>query len=133
MNVQKDISTVDSTTLKGLRYAGVGRIGTLANRITTKSGFEEEERSFGDIIALIHSELSEALEEYRNGKEVACVYFEDDTRGEPKPEGVPVELADTIIRILQYCDVKGIDIGYAIEAKMQYNLGREYRHGGKKL
>ncbi len=61
-------------------------------------GWWESERSFGEVIALCHSELSEALEEYRNGHGLAEVYYNGD-----KPEGVPVELADCIIRILDYC------------------------------
>lgn len=31
-------------------------------------GWWDEERSFGDIVALCHSELSEALEEYRTSR-----------------------------------------------------------------
>ena len=44
---------------------------------------------------MIHSELSEALEEYRNGHAVTEIYYNGD-----KPEGVPVELVDVVIRLL---------------------------------
>lgn len=49
-----------------------------------------------------------------------------------KPEGIPIELADCIIRILDYCGKEGIDIEEAIKIKHEYNLTRPYRHGGKK-
>lgn len=89
-------------------------------------GWWEEARSFPEIIALVHSELSEALEEYRRNHGVTEVY------GVTKPEGVPIELADAIIRILDYCGYAGIDIVAALERKHEYNKTRPYRHGGKR-
>lgn len=49
-----------------------------------------------------------------------------------KPEGMAVELADCIIRILDTCAFMSIDIERAIRAEMEYNKTRPYRHGGKK-
>ena len=49
-----------------------------------------------------------------------------------KPEGIPIELADVIIRVLDLCGRYGIDIEAAIREKHAYNLTREHRHGGKK-
>ena len=49
-----------------------------------------------------------------------------------KPEGIPIELADVIIRVLDYCGYAGIDIDAAISQKHEYNRTRPYRHGGKK-
>lgn len=48
-----------------------------------------------------------------------------------KPEGIPSELADIIIRVLDVCGFHGIDIAAAIADKMAFNETRQYRHGGK--
>lgn len=113
-------------------------------------GWWDEERSFGDIIALCHSELSEALEEYRDkkpnvyyvvdmkqddGQIIPCIRTDwgDGSFENEKPEGIAVELADCIIRILDYCGKTGIDIEEIIKIKHEYNKTRPYRHGGKKI
>ena len=85
-----------------------------------------EERTFGELVALCHSELSEALEEYRNGVGLTVVYH----NGE-KPEGIPIELADVLIRIFDMCGKYGIDLEEAVRIKMKYNSTRPIRHGGK--
>ena len=78
-------------------------------------------------LALIHSEVSEALEEYRKGR--MAMYW----KGKKcKPEGFPVELADIIIRCLDLAEHLDINIETAIDHKMRYNAGRSYMHGGKK-
>ena len=78
--------------------------------------WEGGERSFPEIAALIHSEVSEALEEYREGKPLIygccgfngayCEHSENcdkpKTEGSCKPEGLAVELCDAVIRIFDY-------------------------------
>jgi NTP pyrophosphatase (non-canonical NTP hydrolase) len=107
-------------------------------------GWWEKEREFGSLIALMHSELSEALEEHRNGRDFTwynCEHCNSKEHCEKppkrctkaKPEGIPIELADCIIRILVYCGKEGIDIEKAIRIKHEYNKTRSYRHGGKTL
>ena len=77
--------------------------------------------SFGEKIALIHSELSEALEKHRKGigPDEHC----------PEFGGVAIELADAVIRILDLCGKMKIDLGRAILAKMEYNRTRPRKHG----
>lgn len=98
-----------------------------AHEIAEKHGWWENPPEFGTLIALCHSELSEALEEYRKGKSPTEVYKSE----EGKLEGIPYELADVVIRIMDMCGYYGIDLNSAIRKKMKYNEGRSYRHGGK--
>lgn len=99
-----------------------------------EKGWWEPVKSFGELVALLHAEISEAVEEYRNNKPVEEVYFDElDFRDVPKPEGVPIELADLVIRVADLCGYYDIDLEQAIKLKMAYNKTRPYRHGGKKL
>ena len=92
-------------------------------------GWHDSTRTIGDLICLMHSELSEALEEHRNGRSPSEVYFNDTKPN--KPEGIPVELADCIIRIFDFCGLHDIDLEAVLKQKMEYNRTRPYRHGNK--
>ncbi len=181
-----------------------------AHAIAKEKGWWDEARTFGDLIALVHSELSKALEAYREhglGDWRSHTYsdgFVDEHPQGEKPEGVAYELADVVIRVADMAEYEGysldpiddpisdwdalelclrelesfgdwiarlhwitaeatsytgvasehlvinalaslivgvqhmaahygIDLDAAIEAKMEYNKTRPYRHGGKAL
>jgi len=80
-------------------------------------------RNDAELIALMHSELSEALEGLR--------------KGDPPNDQLPnftyqeVEFADVVIRMMDMAQQKGLRVAEALEEKIQYNKGRSHRHGGK--
>lgn len=88
---------------------------------------------FPTLLCLVHAEVSEALEDYRLGYTMTAQWRTPNphSTAEGKPEGIPSELADIIIRVLDICGLYGIDIESAVKAKMAYNQTRPHRHGGK--
>ena len=98
----------------------------IAHRIAKDKGWYDDNRTIGEVCALVHSEISEALECYRRGQ-MDMVYENG------KPEGFPVELADAVIRILDTCEHLNIDLNEVMYYKMLYNKTRSYRHGDKKI
>lgn len=124
------------------------------HQIAVEHGWWSPAPSFGEVVALCHSELSEALEEYRAGRPMVwsectesdygtCCIADDCEHWRngacklnyisKKPEGIAVEMADCLIRILDWAGHDGVDIDAIVRAKMEYNKTREHRHGGKLL
>lgn len=93
-------------------------------------GWWSTDREVPELLALVHSEVSEALESYREtGTEHLNKVWYEEKNG--KPEGFTVELADIIIRIADMCGEFNLDLGKALAEKMAYNETRSYRHGNK--
>ena len=83
------------------------------------------ERNFGEMLALVHSEVSEALEGHR--KDIM-----DDKL--PHRKMVEVEMADIIIRVLDICGAYNFDVAGAFAEKMEFNRTREdHSHAARKL
>lgn len=109
------------------------------------------DRNIPEMLALIHSEISEALEAYRDTSNSLtffhrvspdggyflseCQYQEQNKASENrpwKPDGFPIELADAVIRIADLCGYLGIDLEKAIRVKSDFNETRPFKHGGKR-
>lgn len=90
------------------------------HQVAKDHGWWEQDRQVPELLCLIHSEISEALEGYRNNI----------------PEGekgcLSEELADAVIRIWDMCEYLGIDIAKAVNTKHWKNVERSYRHGNKR-
>lgn len=115
-------------------------------------GWWEMERELPEILMLIVSELSEALEEARagrpmvwheclttkqpclsNSEDCSCwngVFCEIDDAA-AKPEGIAIEVIDALIRILDWCGKEGLDVDALVRKKHEYNKSRPYKHGKK--
>lgn len=103
-------------------------MATEVARLNMEKGWRSKSRSFGEFVALLHSEVSEMLEAFRSwGRKDATA------TPEAKPEGIGSEAADVLIRLLDMCEYYSVDLEWEFERKMAYNRTRGYRHGGKRL
>jgi NTP pyrophosphatase (non-canonical NTP hydrolase) len=87
-----------------------------AHQTAIEHGWWDNPKHILELICLMHCELSEAAEAYRNS--------EGDDR-------IVEELADVVIRIFDLCGSRGWNLEKAVRTKMEYNKTRPYRHGGK--
>jgi len=102
----------------------VRRLQEEAHRIAVEHGWWDEPRSAGEALMLVVTELAEAMEALRVESQPSEAI--------PDFSKVEEELADAVIRILDFAGGQGLDLGGALEAKMRFNELRPYRHGGKR-
>lgn len=92
-------------------------------KVAKEHGWWDGNINVGMKVALMHSELSEALEALR--------------RGNPADSHIPgfssleAELADVMIRVMDYGVYHNLRLAEAIQAKREYNATRSFKHGGK--
>lgn len=121
-------------------------INELAKQVYENSklkGFHEDDetKNIGEMLALVHAEVSEALEadrvdKYCKGSVLALMTLEGDQKftafyKEVVKGTFEEEMADIVIRVMDMCAMKGIDLDGHIRAKMRYNSTRPYKHGKK--
>lgn len=129
----------------------INRLGLEIHKNNKTKGFYEDDKNIGEMLCLIHSEVSEALEADRNGKyceldnenwsidgktlKQDLIEFDDMQFNHSFKMSVKDtfedELADVMIRIMDLATFKGIDLEAHIKAKMRYNSLREHKHGKK--
>lgn len=116
---------------KGIIVDVVGVLQDVCYSLAKDAGWHDKPREDGTMIALIHSEISEALEGIRKD-------LNDDHLTSRKM--VEVELADAVIRIMDYAGSRGLDVAGAIVDKLEYNQQRQdhkrenrMQEGGKKF
>ena len=119
----------------------INKLSNEIHLINVRNGFYEDEKNIGEMLALIHSEVSEALECDRKGRdcyvnvnEVAESKSDENFKSVFKgyiKDTFEDELADIMIRVMDLAAFKGIDLEAHIKAKMRYNSLRPYKHGKK--
>lgn len=131
--------TLTASTVEALRELQQTCGDTAASK-----GFHDDRRDLagpslanwqGNKLLLIVSEVVEAHDEIRNGKAATKTYYPTsvgvDTGAPHKPEGVPSEIADAVIRCFDFAYTEGFDLAGIIAEKLVYNASRERLHGKK--
>ena len=95
------------------------------HRTAVKKGWWDVPREDGTILCLIHGEVSEAMEALRKGNELSEKI--------PEYSQLDEELADIVIRVMDYAESRGIPLFEVMKAKAKYNEGRSHRHGNKQF
>lgn len=123
-----DPPRVEMWTIAEWQLAAFGH--ATAKGFHLRDGVEADHRNperIASRLALIHAEVSEALECVARGE------METFAGDHGKPEGFPIELADVAIRLLDLAQSLGIDLEATMHLKHEYNRTRPLRHGGKCL
>lgn len=132
-----------------ITITGIGSLADTASALAKENGWHDNAPGVGEgpdfgyathvdwilsKLMLAVTEISEAVDELRNPENTPDRVY---TSGNGKPEGFPVEIADTFIRLADlYGTLENMgwampDLDQIIESKLQHNASRGARHGGK--
>lgn len=119
----------------------INKLSKEAHENAIEKGFYDKPKNIGEMLCLIHSEVSEALEADRKNKYVQCnIHDLNEFIGEQAfvdVYGISIkgrfeeEMADIVIRVMDMCAFKNIDLEAHIKAKMRFNKSREKYHNKK--
>lgn len=133
--------TAIATNVPDLFRDALGAMETEVYDCNVANGWFDENRSFGDDIALLHSEVSEMFEAFRDcgladTTQESCKVrssngWHDSETHLCKPEGVGSEAADILVRLLDTCYRYDIDLASEFVRKLAFNRTRGHKHGGK--
>lgn len=115
-------------TINGDRAVAMGLalLVEACGRQQEANGWRESNRPFTEECMLVVTEVAEAVEEYRDHRGFTETYYKPEKP--TKPEGIPSELADVIIRVGDMCEKYNIDLADAFFTKFAYNFTRGYKH-----
>jgi NTP pyrophosphatase (non-canonical NTP hydrolase) len=104
-------------------FAMIKEMQTAAHGVAHEKGWwDAPHKTPGECLLLIHAEVSEAAETLRVPG-TPLLYCENG-----KPEGISAELADVILRVLDFAEFHGLDLSEALRQKHAYNKTRAYKH-----
>lgn len=140
MNTKNVTKKPEGNAINKMLCTGLNSASLEIHQDAKRKGFWDSERETGTLLMLCVSELAEALEADRKGKFANVKLYEAvDQTGRPSHDAFSFEstikdtfedeIADTIIRLLDLCGARGIDIEKHINLKLKYNRSRELMHG----
>lgn len=116
----------------------IKELSTEIHKTNTEKGFWDEPRNIGELLMLIVTELSEALEAHRTERIALTSPYKQNTIGFNKEkfdtfikDTFEDELADVALRLFDLAEGLNIDLEWHIQQKLEYNKTRPYRHGKK--
>lgn len=118
------LDDLEAMTLAPAFINHFNQLAQVVHETAKEKGWWDKERNDGEMIALMHSELSEGLEALR--KNLQSDHIE-------QYHGIEEELADVIIRIMDMAQGRKLRVAEAVIAKLAFNAKRERMHGGKKF
>jgi NTP pyrophosphatase (non-canonical NTP hydrolase) len=140
MNISHDDEAKDLQTL--LHTVHLTPLSEAVFKANEAKGFWDEDRNIGELLMLVTSELSEALEAMRKERftvsdakvnnllrdSLTDLGFKEGFEADVK-DTFPDEIADAIIRLLDLCGGLEIDISKHVHLKLRYNKMRAHKHG----